>query len=151
MICSAVVTVASQEAREGPVWFWFATCGGPLMTLEVRLDNQVVYKSTFPLCRANRESVERQGQAGRIEFKMRPSRAIVWKGYRDTTDRSVAGKVLDVDVWEAGADPDALILGVSVVSGKRILMNTVHISHPDQRDESEIAKGLSVRTYPADK
>ncbi len=48
MLASATVTTFGQGAGEGPVWFWFATCGGPLMTLEVRFDNHVVHKSTFP-------------------------------------------------------------------------------------------------------
>jgi hypothetical protein len=28
-------------------------------------------------------------------------------------------------------------------------MNSIHIAHPTQRDETEIAKGLVVVTYPA--
>lgn len=68
LMMAAAATTFSQGAREEPVWFWFATCGGPLMTLEVRLDNRMVHKSTFPLCRANREAIQRQGQDGRIEF-----------------------------------------------------------------------------------
>jgi hypothetical protein len=71
IIAMATVTMFGQEAKEEPVWFWFATCGGPLMTLELRLDNRMVHKSTFPLCRANREAIQR-GQDGRIEFTRRP-------------------------------------------------------------------------------
>ena len=151
MIASATLTTVSQGVREGPVWFWFATCGGPLMTLEVRFDNRVVHKATFPLCRASRDTAHNQGQAGRIEFALRPDRVVVWEGYREQNDRTRANEVLEGNIWEAGADPDALILGVSFVSGDRILMNTMHIAHPAGRDESEIAKGLVVRTYPAAK
>jgi hypothetical protein len=151
MFASATVTTVGQGAQEGSVWFWFATCGGPLMTLEARFDNHIIQKSTFPLCRASRESAHSQGQTGRIEFTLRPDRVIVWTGYREKDDRTAAGEVLEGNIWEAGADPDALTLGVSFVNGNRILMNTVHIAHPAGRDESEIAKGLVVRTYPAAK
>jgi hypothetical protein len=141
----------SQRGKEGPVWFWFATCGGPLMTLEVRLDDRVVHKATFPLCHASRETDDRQGQHARIEFSWRPGRVIVWKGYRDTDARTGPTEVIDGSIWEAGADPDTLTLGVSFVSGNRIVMNTVHIAHPETRGESAIAKGLVVRTYPTTK
>jgi hypothetical protein len=149
LAASAATTTFSQRGREEPVWFWFATCGGPLMTLEIRFDNRTVQKSTFPLCRAPRETGFRQGQDGRVEFTWRPDRAIVWQGYRGTDDRSRANEALEINIWEAAAEPDALTLGVSVVSGSRILMNTVHVAHPAARDESSIAKGLLVRTYPA--
>jgi hypothetical protein len=148
---SATVTTISQGTQEGPVWFWFATCGGPLMTLEVQLDNRIVQKATFPLCRSNRASIQSQGQAGRMEFTFRPGRAIVWKGYRETTDRTAANEMLEGNIWEAGAEPDALILGVSFVNGDRVLMNSVHIAHPAARDESAVATGLVIRTYPAAK
>ncbi len=151
MIASAAETTFGQGARERPVWFWFATCGGPLMTLEVQFEGRIVHKSTFPLCRAGRGTVHQQGQDGRIEFTWRPEHAITWRGYRDTRNRTGTDEVLLGNIWEAGADPDALTLGVSFFSGKRIVMNTVHIAHPAARDESTIAKGLLVRTYPAAK
>jgi hypothetical protein len=151
MLASATVTTFSQGASEGPVWFWFATCGGPLMTLEVRFDNRIVHKSTFPICRANRDAIYRQGQNGRIEFTWRPGRVIMWTGYREPDDRTVANGLLEANIWEAGAGPDTMTLGVSFVSGKRIVMNTAHIAHPGATNESAIAKGLVVRTYPATK
>jgi hypothetical protein len=146
-----------QPTSEGPVWFWFSTCGGPLMTLEVQVDTRVLHRSTFPLCRANREAVQSQGQVGRIEVTWRSNRAIVWEGYRDAADRTAANEELEVDIWQAGADPDTMILGVSAMTGnsrmpsdsRRIVMNTVHIAHPSGRDESAIASGVVVRTYQA--
>lgn len=148
---ASAVPMASQVTGDRPVWFWFATCGGPLMTLEVQLDSRVVHKSTFPLCRSQREAMARQGQDGRLEFRLIPGRNVVWSGYRDTDERTAANEEIDVNIWEAGADPDTMTLGVSVVAGERIVMNTVHIAPPDKRSESAIATGLVVRTYPATK
>jgi hypothetical protein len=59
--------------------------------------------------------------------------------------------MIEGNIWEAGADPDALTLGVSFVNGNRILTNTVHIAHPAARNESVVATGLVIRTYPAAK
>src|SRR5687767_6445017 len=89
--------------QERPVWFWFATCGGPAMTVEVRLDKTMLHKSSVPLWRADRASVDSQGQASRIEFSLRPDRAIVWAGYRDTNDGTAANQSIEGDVWQAGA------------------------------------------------
>jgi hypothetical protein len=37
---------------------------------------------------------------------------------------------------------------VSVSVSDTVVMNTVHIAHSDRRDESTIAPGLTVATYP---
>lgn len=118
------------------------------MTLEVRFDNALIQKDSFPLCRAARISPAGQGQAGRIEFSFSPRRDIVWSAYREGRERSRAGQAIELDVWQAGADPEALTLGVSVMASDRILMNTVHIAHSDRRDVSTIARGLTLATYP---
>ena len=93
-------------------------------------------------------SASSQGQAGRIEFAFAPRHEIRWSGYKDTADRSRAGQLLEVNVWQAGADPDAMTIGVSVMTLKTIFMNTVHIAHSDRRDESTLAPGLTLETYP---
>jgi hypothetical protein len=122
------------------------------MTLEVRLDGRPLHRSSFPLCLAQRESGDSQGQqVGRMEFFFQPKRRIVWSGYREKNDQTEATETLEVNVWQAGADPDGLTLGVSVMSHDRILMNTVHLAHPDRSNESSLAKGLVVTTYPAER
>jgi len=136
-------------AQEGPVWFWFAACDGSAMGIEVQLDKTTIYQSEFPVCRADRASPVSQGQRiGKIHFTFKPSRSIVWEGYRDTKDTTKAGHVLEADIWQAGADPDDLVIGLSVADARSIYMNTVHIAHPSQRDVSEVAAGLTVVTYP---
>jgi hypothetical protein len=139
----------SRAVQEAPIWFWFATCGGPAMTLEVRFDKTTLEKVTVPLCRALRNSLGSQGEAARIEFAFTPSRAIRWSGDREINDRTRAGQLLEVNLWQAGADPEALTIGVSVMTRDRILMNTVHIAHSDRRDQSTLASGLTLATYPA--
>ena len=149
LIIASTMVTNRQERGGGPVWFWFATCGGPLMTLEVQVDSRLVHRATFPVCRTRRDAVQNQGQAGRVEFAWRTERVVVWDGYREATDRTSPNTNIEASIWQAGADPDAMMLGVSLVDGKKILMNTVHIAHPGARDESVIAMGVTVRTYPA--
>jgi hypothetical protein len=118
------------------------------MTLEVRIDDALIEKASFPLCRAAFNSPASQGESARIEFFLSPRRDITWSGYRDKSERSRAGQALEFNVWQAGADAEWLTLGVTVTTSDRILMNTVHVAHSDKRDVSTIAKGLTLATYP---
>lgn len=148
VVMSMALVTPIRATQDGPVWFWFATCGGPNMTLEFRFDKATIEKVTMPLCRAPRSNASSQGQMGRIEFAFAPCRAMRWSGYRDKSDRTRAGQILEISVWQAGADPEALTIGVSVIVSDTVVMNTVHIAHSDRRDESTIAPGLTVATYP---
>jgi hypothetical protein len=118
------------------------------MTLEVRLDDVRLYQASFPMCRADRASLHRQGQAGRFSFWFEPARAMVWTGYRDDPDTARARQFVEGDVWQAGADPDDLVLGVSFMAPDRILTNTTHIARPGVSDTTQIARGLVIITYP---
>jgi hypothetical protein len=73
---------------------------------------------------------------------------MVWKGYRDYDDTTRAREPVEGDVWEAGAESDVLLLGVSFSTGDRIVMNTIHIAHPGSPDTTAIADGLLILTYP---
>jgi hypothetical protein len=138
------------NAAEGPVWFWFSTCGGPMMTLELQLDKATIYKGSFPLCRAERESIASDGERSNIEIAFRPSRAIVWTGYQDEPQTTKANQRLECDLWQAGADPNAMLIGVGVMSKNQIYMNTIHVASPSERRRSEIASGLVILTYPTE-
>lgn len=149
-LISGLLTSTSSRADDNAVWYWFTACGGPKMALEVHLDQRVLYQSAIPLCHAARGSPASQGHERRISFGFTPHRAIEWKGYRDEPDVTGPEDELDADIWLAGADPDALILGVSFRTADAIYMNTVHIAHPSQRDETELANGLVLITTPAE-
>jgi hypothetical protein len=147
MLLTAAADSASGS-QEGPVWFWFATCGGPVMKLEVRLDQKTIYQSSFPACRTDRLSTNNVGQKKILEFVFNAPRAIVWQGYRDEENTTKLDQEIEGNIWLAGADPDAMILGVSFVSRGAIYMNTIHIAYPDRRHVSEIEPGLVVITEP---
>jgi hypothetical protein len=148
MLLAAATADPVLAAEEGPVWFWFTTCGGPLMKLEVRLDQNVIHQSSFPLCRAERSSTHSRGQKKTLAFLFTASRSIIWAGYRDEDNITDPGQEIEGNIWLAGADPDAMILGVSFVSRGSIYMNTIHIAYPDRRHASEIEPGLVITTEP---
>lgn len=51
VVMSMALVTRFARLEDGPVWFWFATCGGPNMTLEFRFDRATIEKVTMPLCR----------------------------------------------------------------------------------------------------
>jgi hypothetical protein len=148
LFCSFALASPALASEEGPVWFWFAECGGPTMRLEVQLDQKVIYTSSFPLCRAERSSTYSDGQKSKLQFSFTPGRPIVWTGYRDEDDTTGPGQALEGDIWLAGADPDDMMLGVGFIAEDTIYMNTIHIAYPDKPSQTEIASGLTVLTTP---
>ena len=61
------------------------------------------------------------------------------------------GQVIEGNVWQAGADPDALILGLSFSSQRKIYMNTLHMATPDIVKRTEIEHGLIITTKTIEK
>ncbi len=148
MLLAGAIAGRALASQEGPVWFWFTTCGGPVMKLEVRLDQKTIYQFSFPACRTDRLSTNNVGQKKILEFVFNAPRAIVWQGYRDEDNTTNPDQEIEGNIWLAGAEPDAMILGVSFVSRGAIYMNTLHIAFPDRRHVSEIESGLVVITEP---
>lgn len=140
MIASAALSTSPAKEQDGSVWFWFSACGGPMMTVEVKFDGISLSKTSMPVCKAPMASAASQGEAGRTDFVFTPSRAI--------GSIAKAGQRIEGSLWQAKADRDAILIGVSFVTSHRVLANTIHIAHPTRRDESTIAPGLLVLTYP---
>jgi hypothetical protein len=134
-------------SEEKPVWFWFAG-DGPQMSLQVRLDQKIIFETTFPIRHAKRSGAYSKGQEKVLHYSFTAPRAIVWQGYKDEDETTTASQKILGDVWLAGADPDCLILGISFGGRDSNYMNTLHIAHPNQRDESIIASGLIIVTLP---
>ncbi len=119
-----------------------------MMKLEVRFDQKIIYQSSFPLCRAERLSTHSEGQKKKLDFVFDAPRAIVWQGYRDEDNTTNPNQEIEGNIWLAGADPDAMLLGVSFTSRGSIYMNTLHIAYPNRRQVSEIEPGLLIITEP---
>ena len=125
------------EARE-VVWTWSRRCNGDhKLGVTVRLDRKVLFRGAIPICRGNRDAED-----GRVEFHFAGGH--IFQGeYRTRSTDSIEG-----DIWQAGGEPDALILGISFDTNKQILLNTLHIAKPEKQTSSELDKGLFITTYP---
>jgi len=55
---------------------------------------------------------------------------------------------IEANIWEAGADPNDILLGVSFATRDQILLNTVHIVKPGRPTQMTLDRGVVIRTYP---
>jgi hypothetical protein len=147
VILVALVT-ESMAAEKESVWFWFQSCGAAKMRLEVTLDGAAVYNTTVPICKRVRDSAKRKGQQRVLKYSFASGRMIRWEGYLDENNATKAGQPIEGNVWQAGANPDALILGRSFETGNQVYMNTLHVARPGILERMEIIPGLVFITYP---
>lgn len=125
------------ETRE-VVWTWSRRCNGDLkLGVAVRIDRKVLYRGVLPICRGSRDTED-----GRVEFHFAGGHAFQGEYHTRSTD------MVEGDIWQAGGEPDALILGLSFGIGKQILLNTLHVARAEKRTSSELDKGLFITTYP---
>jgi hypothetical protein len=142
---ASCLPASSQEER---VWFWFSSCGPSKLVLQAKLDSQLIYGATIPICRKERDRDDGSGENKTLSFSAKPAHAIKWEGYRDDNPITKAGTALTLDLWQAGADPGALLIGVTVSDGHQLYMNTIHIAYPDKPSSTVLADGLVIDTRP---
>jgi hypothetical protein len=146
LVATLLAPVRLLAQQHDTVWAWFTRCRQPKnVALDVRLDRRVVYHSSFPICHVERKNEPQR----RLEFSFNAPTSIVWKGYRsDEGDTTAANTKFEVSVWQAGGDPDDLLLGVGVSAVDGLHMNTILIVRPDKSSLDQLADGLSVGTHP---
>lgn len=121
-----------------PVLVWFGNCDNPKrIAIEVQLDGATISKFVVPVCKLPRTAEDAQKL---LKFTV------------TETHRSLfgepKGQQLEGNIWEAGGDPDDLLLGVSFTADNRIWLNSIAIVYPNKRSRSELATGLVMITYP---
>lgn len=132
-------TSSSSQATEGPVWGWFQNCPeNRALGLEVKRNGIVIFRSSFPICQMPRADHEMKILA----FSFKGGQAYHAEYHTSPTDN------IEGNIWLASGDSDALVLGVSFSTRKRILLNTLHVAKPDSKSVSEIDHGIVVRTFP---
>ena len=133
---------SSQPERS--VWYWSGDCqGGRSMGLEVLLDGKSIYHMEFRPCLMDRNAKNSESES-RIRVFSFVSTGQTFQG----TYHTRKGERIEGNVWQAGADPDDLLLGLAFSTKHQILLNTIHIAKPDQTSRSQIDTDLVVRTYP---
>jgi len=138
----AVPAVAQQTPTrpETPevVWTWSKQCeDNHKLGVTISLERKVLYRGVLSICRGSRE-----GENGRVSFHFAGSHLFQGE-YRTRSTDSIEG-----DIWQAGGEPDVLILGISFETKKQILLNTLHIARPDKQTSSELDKSLFITTHP---
>jgi hypothetical protein len=145
----ALTSGTASSAAESS-WTWNVQCGASALFIEVRLDGHSMYHAVVPICRRGRPEQRQAGSAPSVAFSFRPARAIVWHGYRDSEDAAPAGAPLVIELWQASADANTLMLGVTASdpTTQAIYMKTVHVAKVDQDSATDIARGLTLFSHP---
>ena len=141
------VPLSGQARTTAPnevVWHWFGACAsGDSLVLEVQLDGKSLYNSTFPICQVRRSEIKPEPQQRILEFPFNaePQR------FR-TQDRATGTQPIAGNVWEAGGERDAILLGVSFATEHQVLLNTIHVARAHSASRSERVRGLVITTRP---
>jgi len=126
------------------VWVWNSSCHNPTMiAIRVRLDSTTLYRRSVPICRW-----ERRFESGKGSFHFTAPRALVWYGYRSDADTTAVNTPFAVKLWQAGGEVNAIELGVVADAPDGLHMNAIHMLLPDERNETTLAGGLVVETWP---
>ena len=138
----AVVGSGKAAADEERTWRWFVDCSEPMTSrLQVALRGSTLYEATLPLCHVTYRSRSREGESRILSFFFTADAGIFGDEFRGLGRQRIEG-----NVWEAGGDPDQIILGLSFVAGNQILLNTLHFASPSRDSSHEQAAGLTSTT-----
>jgi len=139
----AITTANPQVAKKSSgSWHWFQPCkDSSALSIEVLVEKKLVYSSSFPICSTATNPKPEQEKKILKFFFVGGHR---FQGeYRTTSAQKIEG-----NIWQAGADPDALLLGVSFMTQGQILLNTIHIAKPNAPSVWELDRGVVVKTFP---
>jgi hypothetical protein len=120
------------------VWTWSTKCDAmQKLRVTVRLEHKLLYEGLLPICRGKRDAED-----GRVEFHF-SSNHLFGDQYRTRKSDTIEG-----DIWQAGGETDALMLGVSLATRKQVMLNTLHLAKPDKQTSAELDNGLYITTSP---
>jgi len=113
-----------------------------MMGVDVLIDGKAVYHLEFRACLMNSKDAKSQRQDGIRAFYVSGGRTFQSTYHTKKTEK------IEGNIWQAGADPDALLLGLSFMTKDQVLLNTIHIVKPGKATQSEVDSGIVVKTYP---
>jgi len=135
-----VIATSMSALAEEPLWQWSEKCSGNnAIELEVLMDGITIDRSSIPICRVSSGASE--SHTNPISYHFRGGH--VFGEYRTVHTQTIEG-----NVWQAGSDPDELLLGISFSTKKQVLLNTIHIAKPGRVSSSEVGRGIVIRTFP---
>jgi len=112
------------------------------MAIQMVSKGRTIYHSNFRICqtRASDPNTERQKRRRIFHF----SGEYTFQG----TYRAGKNGTIEGNIWQAGADSDAILLGVSFVAHQQVLLNTIHVVKPGKSTQSRLDQDLFMRTDP---
>jgi hypothetical protein len=132
-----------RSTRPEAAWSWCRDRReSKTLALRILLDGKSIYRSSFHVCRVRSGDVPRLKERPEIAFSFRGGP--VFQGEHPTSPK----EMVEVSIWQAGSEPDGLLLGISFSTNGRVLLNTLHLVEADRASESQLDRGLLVRTYP---
>jgi hypothetical protein len=147
LVIATILPVAPSQISPPPsenVWFWAVDCPEPrVMGVQVLLEGKSIYQSDFHACQMNRAAANTDRDQ-KVQRSFHFSGGHTFQGaYHTKKNETIEGTI-----WQAGADPDDILLGVSFLAHNQVLLNTVHIVRPGKPTESKLDPGLVIKTYP---
>jgi len=126
------------------VWHWFTTSSqSETLRVRVTFKGKSIYRSSFPVAKIERGRIQPERPQKILEFSFNGEPKIF-----DTEFNAYPFQRITGNIWEAGCDPNDILLGVSFDIPKRILLNTIHIALIGQVARSQLAEGLFIETIP---
>jgi hypothetical protein len=147
LIALSPTTVWGQVSPQTPEgsWSWFENCSDKrTLALEVLLNGRQIYQSSIPICKVSAPKPPAASKQKIVAFHFKGGH--VFQGEYHTS----AAQTIEGNLWQAGAEPDMLLLGLSFSTKTQLLLNTVHYAKPHQKSVTTLDRGLLVKTFPID-
>jgi hypothetical protein len=154
-LCRITVTVIAlavgphsglAQTRSGSldtVWVMDGCATGRAFQVTLLLAKNAIYKAlyrtTITVCQRERSQIPQK----HWPFSFKPLTRLVFSTDSAGPDESVVG-----DIWQAGGESDAFVLGVSLESQNRILVNALHVASASTPSRTPVGDGIFVETLP---
>jgi hypothetical protein len=113
-----------------------------MIGIDVFLNGRSIYHSGFRACLIDRDDAKAESQQRREQFYFSGGHTFQGQYHTKASDK------IEGDIWQAGADPDAVLLGLSFATKDQVLLNTIHIAKPGKASQTKVDSGIVVKTYP---
>lgn len=138
----AVLAWASLAQADESVWQWYGRCAATQqMRVDVQLDGRALYSKAFPACAMPREDIPAESPQKVLEFSLRGPAALFGAECERLGTVMIVG-----NIWRAGGEADALLLGVSFATPDHVLLNSLHVAAARHGARSTMAKRIVVRS-----
>jgi hypothetical protein len=143
LVAGAPSASYSQTPASGEmVWHWFGSCSDArTMTVDVTLSGNSLFKSSFPICLVHRSDKQTELSHGNLRFFFKAQARLFGDEFASLGTPDIEG-----NIWEAGSERDAILLGVSFMTKERILLNTIHVAGARNTTQAELATRLVMKS-----